>query len=192
VSRMLRWDGGMGVDSAEAAVYAKWSAKLGRAAYGELGARMDLGMVLEELTRAPNGAAMLQALREALAEGDKRMGTDEAKWRWGLLHRAVFAHSSGVKAWDLGSVEKPGDATTVNAASGANYMQTSGASYRQILDVADWDRSVTTNTPGESGAPSSAYYGNLLKEWASGGYHPLVYSRKAVEANTVERTTLRP
>lgn len=193
IDRFLRWDGGMGVDSAEAVVYALWSAKLGRAAFGaELGARMELGVVLEELRKKPNGAAMLSSLRAALGEGDKRLGRDETKWRWGALHKASFQHVVPVKAWDLGAVEKPGDATTVNAASGGNYQQTAGGSYRQILDVADWDRSVTTNTPGESGVPGSAYYGNLLKEWASGGYHPLVYSRKAVEANTVERTTLRP
>ena len=45
---------------------------------------------------------------------------------------------------------------------------TSGASYRQILDVADWDRSVVTNAPGESGDPQSKHYRDLLEDWACG------------------------
>ncbi len=48
----------------------------------------------------------------------------------------------------LGPVERPGDGNTVNATSGAAFRQTNGASYREILDLSDWDRSVMTNVPG--------------------------------------------
>ena len=91
-----------------------------------------------------------------------------------------------------GRVARPGDGYTVNSTSGAGFQQTNGASYRQILDVADWDRSVMTNVPGESGDPESPHYSDLLKDWAAGKYHPLPYSRKAVEAATVERINLSP
>ena len=60
------------------------------------------------------------------------------------------------------------------------------------MDTADWDRSVTTNVPGESGDPSSPHYSDLLDDWAHGKYHPLPYTRAAVEAATVERITLTP
>ena len=62
----------------------------------------------------------------------------------------------------------------------------------QILDLADWDRSVMTNVPGESGNPESKHYSDLLEDWAAGRYHPMPYSRKAVEAATVERIRLLP
>jgi penicillin amidase len=77
-------------------------------------------------------------------------------------------------------------------ADGGGLIQTSGASYRQILDLADWDRSVMTNMPGESGDPASPHYSDLTADWAAGKYHPMPYTRKAVEAATMERITLAP
>jgi acyl-homoserine lactone acylase PvdQ len=67
-----------------------------------------------------------------------------------------------------------------------------GASFREIIDLADWDRSVATSTPGQSGQPGSPHYGDLLPLWAEGRYFPLVFSREAVEANTVNRLVLQP
>jgi penicillin amidase len=49
-----------------------------------------------------------------------------------------------------------------------------------------------TNVPGESGDPTSPHYSDLLEAWAAGEYHPLPYSRKAVEDATVERIQLTP
>ena len=51
---------------------------------------------------------------------------------------------------------------------------------------------VMTNVPGESGNPGSKHYGDLLGDWAADRYHPMVYSRKAVEAAMEERIVLRP
>jgi hypothetical protein len=78
-------------------------------------------------------------------------------------------------------------AKTVNATGGANFRQTNCASWREILDVGNWDRSVMTNVPGESGDPASKHYSDLLGDWAAGKYHPMPFSRKAVEAATEER-----
>jgi penicillin G amidase len=94
----------------------------------------------------------------------------------------VFQHPF-VPAFNLATVERPGGAGTVAA---------DGASYREILDVADWDRSIATNVPGQSGQPGSAFYGNLLPLWADNRYFPLAFSRKAVDANTAHRLTLQP
>jgi penicillin amidase len=61
-----------------------------------------------------------------------------------------------------------------------------------VLDVSNWDNSVMTNVPGESGDPESPFYSNLLDEWAEGRYHPMAFSRKAVEEATVDRLKLLP
>ena len=60
-------------------------------------------------------------------------------------------------------------------------MEADGATYRQILDVGDWDRSLTVNTPGASGQPESPFYGNWLPFWAENRYFPMVYGRQAVD-----------
>ena len=90
----------------------------------------------------------------------------------------------------MGPFARSGDATTVHASSGAGLVQTSGASYRQILDLSNWDKSVMTNVPGEVGTPGSPHYGDLVEDWLNGRYHPMAYSRKYVEACTAERFVL--
>ena len=71
-------------------------------------------------------------------------------------------------------------------------MAADGASYREVLDVADWARSIVTNVPGQSAQPESPFYGNLLPLWASDTYFPLVYSRARVEKESAHTLTLRP
>jgi penicillin amidase len=114
------------------------------------------------------------------------------QWRWGTAHQVHFRHPLGRAEWDRGPLPRPGNGDTVNAAGGSLYRQTTGASYRHILDLADWDRSVMTNTPGESGDPESPHYADLLDDWAAGRYHPMPFSRRAVEAATAERIVLAP
>ena len=58
--------------------------------------------------------------------------------------------------------------------------------------MGDWDRSLMTNVPGESGDPTSKHYSDLLEDWAAGRYHPMPFTRKAVEAAMEERIILRP
>lgn len=49
-----------------------------------------------------------------------------------------------------------------------------------------------TNVPGESGDPSTRHYADLLEEWAEGRYHPMLFSRRRVEAAARERILLMP
>ena len=119
------------------------------------------------------------------------------KWRWGDLHIAEFKHSLSTDdarraVFDLKSVPRGGDANTVNATGGARFIQRSGASFREILDLSDWDRSVAINVPGQSAQPESPHYGDLLPLWAEGKYFPLLFSREKVEKNAAERLLLEP
>ncbi len=133
------------------------------------------------------------ALGEAYRAVVKRLGPDPAKWAWGDMHHASFEHPLAFTAdrqavMNLAPVPRGGDSTTPNA-TGAGARQTAGASYREVIDVADWDRSATINVPGESGQPESEYYANLLPLWAQGEYHQMAFSRSAVER--VAARTLR-
>ena len=56
----------------------------------------------------------------------------------------------------------------------------------------DWDRSVVTNVPGQSGQPESPFYGNLLPLWDNAEYFPLVYSRPRVDREAAHKLALRP
>jgi penicillin amidase len=89
-------------------------------------------------------------------------------------------------------VSRGGDGNTVFATGGANYRQGSGASFREIIDLADFDNSVVTSVPGQSGDPRSPHYSDLLALWGNDQYFPLVYTRARVEAETREILWLRP
>ncbi len=190
---LLRWDANVTADSAAALVYEYWIAQLPRAIFGaELGPDTDLETLLKAMDQHDDPKVLAQSLDAALDEIERRFGPDVKSWQWGKAHQIRFHHALGVRVFDRGPVARPGDGSTVNATSGAGFQQTNGASYRQILDLSDWDRSVMTNVPGESGDPESPHYSDLIDEWASGRYHPMPFSRQAVEAAAAERLWLVP
>jgi penicillin amidase len=137
-----------------------------------------------ELERSPS----IERRREEL-------GLQESE-SWGALHMARFRHplselTSG--KWDLGPVPRSGDETTVNSTSvGDNWEQTGGASFREIIDLSDWDKSEAINVPGQSGVPGSPHYADLLPIWAEGKYFPLLYSRTGIENAAEEKFELVP
>jgi len=142
---------------------------------------------------------LLRTLRVAVGKAHELLGPDTKQWSWGRLHTATFRHplaSLGpayAAAFNLGPVPRPGDAHTPNAAThDAKFAQTSGASYRHVFDLADWDGGVATSTPGQSGQPGSPHYADLLPLWQRGEYFPLAFSRSKVEEVTSHRLKLIP
>ncbi len=70
--------------------------------------------------------------------------------------------------------------------------QSTGATFRIIADTGDWDRSLGTNAPGQSGDPDSPHYRDLFESWAHGQYFPVAFARAKVEQFTEMKTTLAP
>jgi penicillin amidase len=152
--------------------------------------------VLDLSTRSQLLADSLKSARQQLA---KLLGPDPEQWTWGKLHTVRFRHSLDLQLgakdlFDLGPLARPGDEYTVNSTGGRedSWDQAYGASYREIIDTSDWDRSLAVNTPGQSGQPGSPHYSDLMQLWDEGHYFPLLYSRKAVEAATTDRLALEP
>lgn len=167
---LAKWDCFYQRDRVEPALYERWR--------GAVAAR-----ALQANTPAAERIRLVQdALRSAMERLAKEQGDDPAGWRWGRIHVSRFPHPL-VAAYDLPAAERSGGGGTVAA---------TGATYRQIVDLADLDRSIVTNAPGQSGRPGSPYYGNLLQNWADGEFFPLSFSREAVEKNARHRLQLRP
>ncbi|MEK6613154.1 MAG: penicillin acylase family protein [Gemmatimonadota bacterium] len=210
VQRLARWDFRMSREAIQPVWFRAWVAALGdqvfepripAAARVAIDERWDLPTLIS-LMRTPDAAfgpsptaardsVMMAALDTAAARVLKAYGTDSTAWRWGALHQASFPHPLS-RAFDLPSVSRGGDGNTVNASPGPGTRQTSGASFREIIDLADWDQSVVTSAPGQSGQPGSPHYGDLLALWGNDGYFPLVFSRKAVERATSHVLILQP
>jgi penicillin amidase len=173
-SMLASWDATYRRDSAAAAIYeaSRSSAGRGRGA-GSSSPGTSPGRAPEELEKR---------LQQAVDRLTRDQGSDWGSWRWGRMHLRPFPHPF-VQAFDIPAVERGGGAGTVAA---------DGASYREIFDVSDWDRSLVINTPGQSGQPGSPFYSNLVRDWADDKYFQLVFSRSAVEKAAARTLILRP
>ena len=78
------------------------------------------------------------------------------------------------------------------ATGGSGLDQDNGASFREIIDVGNWDGSVATSAPGQSESPRSRHFADLAKLWAAGEYFPLAFSDAAVNASAEAILTLVP
>lgn len=216
---LLHWNAVVDRNSAAAALYELWQLELENEmlhrlapenAWQALRGHIPLSVVLAHL-QAPDAAtfganpaaARNQFLRDTLhaAAGPLQslQGPDPSAWSWGRLHTVTFHHVlellPGAKPlFDVGPVPRPGDSYTVNAAyfHGHDFVQLAGPSYREIIDVGNWDGSRVVNVPGESGQPGSSHYSDLLTLWDRTQYFPMLYSRDAVEKQAKDRLTLQP
>jgi len=143
-----------------------------------------------------------RALEEALDELTGRLGEDMGAWSWGGLHHVRFIGQIGHRVPDLeelftvGVAPHGGDEQTINQGifepGGGTYDTVVVSSWRQIIDLSDLDASVGTHTAGQSGNPASPHFNDLFALWSAGRYHPLPFTRAAVEAATESRLLLTP
>jgi penicillin amidase len=155
--------------------------------------RLEMG-----LDPAARDALLARTLGAAFRECRTRMGADSDSWPWGRLHHALFAHPlSSLRpdaGWNVGPLAVGGAAASVMHAEYRTdtFRLTHGASFRMVVDVGDWDRSVFINVPGQSGDPGSPHYADLAPVWGRRDHVPMLYGRAAVEAATKTIITLSP
>jgi len=56
-------------------------------------------------------------------------------------------------------------------------------SYRQIVDLGDFTRSLSMHTTGQSGHSYHRHYGDMIDSWRNIEYHPMLWQRANVEAD---------
>ena len=149
---------------------------------------------------AGRDALLLTSLGEALEGLAEDLGPEMSAWIYGQekFHHIMIRHMlSGAVSdelrvrLDLGPLPRGGSGNTPNATgNGAN--QTSGASFRMIADTSNWDNTVGTNNPGQSGDPDSPHYADLFATWAGGQYFPAFFTRAKIESVTEKVTILEP
>ncbi|MGW8687175.1 penicillin acylase family protein [Streptomyces sp. NPDC055817] len=161
--------------------------------------RVDLDLLTGPETGLGPGT-LLAPLSDAAGELSALLGPDPAAWTWGALHHArvyhpvTALHDGPQPPWaSVGPAPRGGSADTVGVAPyGPDFRQTTGATFRLVVDVGSWDDSVAMNSPGQSGNPDSEHYSDLFATWAADGSFPLLYSREQVEKHTARTITLRP
>lgn len=141
-----------------------------------------------------------EALGAALARLSREAGP-QSRWRWGRVHAVALDHALGLKpplTWmlNLPPFEIGGNSDTVlqTAWSPGKPYRTRGwaPSWRQILDVGDWDACTGVHLPGQSGHPASRHHADLVELWRLNRQHRLAWSDAAVDAVTEATLVLRP
>jgi penicillin G amidase len=216
---ILRWNSAVERESPAAAIYELWQVEIEKemlhrlapeSAWKALEGHVSLTVILNSLEhpdkdtfgtqpQAARDKLLLDTLKTAIEKMKKLQGAEPSDWSWGRLHTVTFHHPLELlpgtrELFTIGPLARPGDSYTVNNASytGGKFDQASGPSYREILDVGNWDESVVANVPGESGQPGSPHYADLVPLWDQAHYFPMLYSQAAVEKQAKDRLVLEP
>jgi penicillin amidase len=215
---LLRWNAAIDRES-PAALYELWQTEIEKQmlhhlapenAWKTLQRSLSLTVILNSLEHPdqetfgaqPETARdqlLLDTLKTAVEKLKSLQGSEPSYWSWGRLHTVTFHHplellTDAKQLLDIGPLPRPGDSYTVNNSTyaGEKFDQLSGPSYREILDVGNWDESVVANAPGQSGQPGSPHYSDLVPLWEQTRYFPMLYSQPAVEKQAKDRLVLEP
>ncbi len=214
---LLNWDFILDKDSITAGIYVAFERRLldniqllkvpeSAQAYLGIGMKTAIDMLL-----APDGnfgedpiagrdQFLLRALVEGVADLREKLGPDMENWVYGqedykhalIRHPMSAAVNEATRArLDVGPLPRGGNSFTLgNTGSGDN--QTTGASFRILIDTRDWDNTLGMNTPGQVGDPDSPLYSNLFELWANDKLFPAFYSREKIESVLFEKLDLQP
>ncbi len=212
------WDLKLSSNSIEAAIYVAWeneiktlaATKFIPASAKDMITSIQIKKLLDWLISpderfGPNPIlGRNQFLSEAFNNGiqylEENLGTDINNWQYGqekfkhtyMKHALSDLVNQEIKTkLNLGPLPRGGNGYTVGSTS-ENNRQSTGASFRMIVNTGDWDAAVSTNGPGQSGNPESPFYSNLFEPWAKDEYFPVYYSREKIISAAVNKTILNP
>jgi penicillin G amidase len=217
-SLLLDWNFEMEKSSVAAGIYAAWEKRItenvlplfvpekGR----ELVKNVPLSRIINWIViarpefgknpMADRDAFLLLSLQQAVDDLTKKLGTDMNKWQYGqaAYHHVLIKHplSNAVdevtrKRLEVGIMPRGGNGSTPGMTTNGD-NQNAGATFRIVVDVADWDKAMFTNAPGQSGDVNSQFYKNLFERWANDKHFVVYYSREKIEKVAREKLILKP
>jgi penicillin amidase len=218
LQKIKQWETySLDVNSIEAAIYVEWENVLKQEVEKALLPKEALSMVNMQLFKVisflafPDGnfgtdpvkgrdEFLIRSFSIAINNLEKRLGTDQSKWQYGQVKNKhiKLSHALGdlvspdlQKKLNVGPHPRGGNAYTVGS-SGGNYNQSSGASFKVVIDTGNWDESLFMNSPGQSGNPDSPFYKNLFDHWAKDKYLPLFYTKSKIQSTAAQKILLKP
>jgi penicillin amidase len=153
----------------------------------------------------PNGprswkAAIAAAWSATIADLQEKLGPDVSRWSYGAIHRMTYQHPLGNlkpldRLFNRGPYPLGGDSDTIFMGAVLPNQPEQVVivpSYRQIVNLADLNASLSSHAPGQSGHPGSRHYADFIKPWLRTEHHPMLFERAAIEANAEGRLRLLP
>ena len=208
--RLYKWDNKLLKTSTEATIYVNWERLLMKRFFEDYFPeevkdllRVQLYNVIDKLKKI-NTKQRNEFLKEtfilSINELKSKFGDDETNWVYGqenYKHIKInhpledIVNDSIYNILSFKTYPRGGNGYTPGSTS-SNLSQSSGASFRVIIDTKDWDNSLATNSPGQSGDPRSPFYRNLYKDWADDKYFKLLYSKKKIKTNLHSKEVYYP
>jgi penicillin amidase len=216
-NKFSNWNQRLEPTSIEAGIYVAWEDEIQRLAHDKfvpenvkkhLG-KLQLKRILDWIQKpkdspfksdSSRNSFLMEAFKNAVGNLKKSLGEEPLQWQYGqetYKHSSIthalgaVASSQYAKKLNLPSLPRGGNAYTPGS-TGSNKRQSSGASFRMIVNTGDWDATIGTNAPGQSGNPDSPFYTNLYEDWAKDVYFPVYYSKEKIEEHLYKRTLLTP
>ena len=213
--QLLNWNYILERNSTEAAIYVAWEKKLSENMLVLLVPEKGKGLIRSiplsktiqwlvsgrpELNAIGRDKFLVNSLAQAVEDLAKKLGNDQSKWQYGqaAYHHVLIKHPlSNVvdevtrKKLEVGPLPRGGNGSTPGMTTNLD-NQLAGASFRMVVDVADWDKTMFTNSPGQSGDVASPFYKNLFELWATDKHFPVYFSKPSVEKSAKERLVLMP
>ncbi|WP_114750116.1 penicillin acylase family protein [Pleomorphovibrio marinus] len=135
----------------------------------------------------------------ALEELEGKLGPDWENWQYGqaAYKHALIRHplSAAVSPeWqekiDVGPAPRGGYSYTPGANAYGN-NNTTGGSFKIVVDTGDFEATLGINTPGQTGDPESRFYRNLFGKWANDEYFNVNFTKERLREKAVENYTLK-
>lgn len=218
LQRIGSWDYRLEPNSVAAGIYNMWENKILEEAKTTLIPSSLKGLVnniqlvklITWLKASENGVSLeynpiknsrsflMLTFEKAVTELVGKLGEDPQKWQYGqanykhikLTHPLDYFLTDEQRSnTNMGPLPRGGNSETLNQTNRGD-NQSSGASFRVIMDTADWDKTIMTNSPGQSGNPESKFYKNLFEGWAQDKYFPAYFSKDKILSNTYESVLL--
>lgn len=216
-AQLENWDFYLSQESVGAGIYAMWE----RIIYRESNRRfipedirphisLQLSRIIQWLEEptdrfGPNYHVgreqfLIETFEMAVEALEEKLGRTIENWQYGqekykhsrMQHSLNHLLSKELQdKYALGPLPRGGNSHSPNATGGSD-NQASGASFRIITDLSDWDKAIMINSPGQSADPESKYYGNLFELWAKDEFFPAYFTKEKIESHTDMRTILHP
>jgi penicillin amidase len=185
---LVGWDRRITGDSVAGALYIRWERALWRRMTE---AKVPAPLVDAYLARVPFDVR--QALKAPAGDLLAALVTaaGEATESDVIFRNPLGITQAARRRFDVGPFRPGGDADTVLSLSRRSNADI-GPSFRQIVDLGDWDRSVATSAPGQSQWTRSPHFADLAKLWGTGEYFPLSFSDRAIQQNAESTLVLQP
>lgn len=138
--------------------------------------------------------------------------TNQGDYRWGRLHRLALNHMLGTRfslpgaagfaplSPALPGIARPGgfeamdgSSHNVRAATANAFMSGSGSARRFVCEMTPQGPKAFQIIPGgQSGDARSPFYSNMLGRWLTNQYHPMLLTKKQVDADRLSEQRFEP